>query len=437
MKISQPGPFARFLPLAIGVALVLPPFVASAAPGDLDNSFSNDGRVATGFEDDNTYVKDVGLQENGKIVLVGGSGDKFAFARYRPNGRLDKSFSDDGRATVGVPGTSNVNLSGLKVLKSGDILATGLGNFGGTADNNVILIRVKSNGRRDRDFGNDGIVATNFGGDDRGQEVLTHGGMIYVVGSGGGTGSYDGIIARYHSNGKLDTKTDSDPNKHWSSDGKVNIDLDGRAEGLLALRFLRQGKVLAAGSSSSGKGTVFLLAKLNRKGNLDEGFAMDGLKIAPFSKQNQVIQDIEITSNGFVTGSSIGTFPARDFLLRRYTKKGGVDESFDNDGIVQTDTGDNDGFDGLTVQENGKVLATGVYGQSDTKVLLVRYDKDGSPSASFGNAGIVKTEFPGALAGNYIEGVDVVVQDDGRIVVGGLGEHADFRGVFLVARYKD
>lgn len=431
--------FARFFSLAIGLGLVQLPFLAFAAPGDLDGTFSGDGRVATGFDDDNTYVNDVAIQDNGKIVLVGGTGDKFGFVRYRPNGRLDKSFSKDGRATVGVPGTSNVNPSGLKVMKNGDILATGLGNFGGAADNNVILMRVKSNGRHDRDFGNDGIVATNFGGDDRGGEVLTQSGMIYVVGTSNGVPAnfYDGIIARYHSNGKLDTKTDSDPNKHWSSDGKVNIDLEGRAESLVALRFLRQGKVFAAGSSSSGKGTVFLLAKLNRKGNRDDGFAMDGLKTAPFSKQNVTIEDIEITSDGFVTGSSIGTFPARDFFLRRYTKNGGVDESFGGGGVVQTDTGDNDSFSGLTVQESGKVLATGVTGQSDTSILLVRYNKDGSPSATFGNAGIVETEFPGALAGNYIEGVDVVLQDDGRIVVGGLGEHADFRGVFLAARYKN
>lgn len=179
MKTSKSRRYARLFPVAAGLAMVQLPFLAFAAPGDLDNTFSNDGRVTTAFSTFDSYASDVEVQDNGKIVLAGRSGNKFGFARYRPNGRLDKNFSDDGRATVPVTGASNVNASSLKILDSGQILATGQGNFGGAAGNNVILLRLKSNGRLDREFGNDGIVVTNFGGDDRGREVLTHGGMIY------------------------------------------------------------------------------------------------------------------------------------------------------------------------------------------------------------------------------------------------------------------
>ena len=83
---------------------------AQAAPGDLDLTFSGDGKQTTDFRFGSSRAAAVVRQPDGKIVAVGtdgthGGGD-FALARYNPDGSLDTSFSGDGRQTTdfGGPG---------------------------------------------------------------------------------------------------------------------------------------------------------------------------------------------------------------------------------------------------------------------------------------------------------------------------------------------
>src|SRR4051794_29243984 len=81
---------------------------AHGAAGDLDPTFSGDGKVTVdlGKWEDGF---DVALQPNGKLVVVGDSHDGnasggsnyvFALARLEPDGSLDSSFSGDGKQTT-------------------------------------------------------------------------------------------------------------------------------------------------------------------------------------------------------------------------------------------------------------------------------------------------------------------------------------------------
>ena len=100
---------ASFIAAVLGSAVLSA--AAQAAPGKLDPTFSGDGKQTTGFRISGSAANDVAsgvaIQANGKIVVVGGSGDShgpdlgFALARYNPNGSLDKSFSGDGRQRTG------------------------------------------------------------------------------------------------------------------------------------------------------------------------------------------------------------------------------------------------------------------------------------------------------------------------------------------------
>jgi uncharacterized delta-60 repeat protein len=64
--------------------------------GKLDRSFSGDGKVVTRFSAEGGIYA-LALASRGRIVAVGSG---FNVARYRSNGRLDRSFSRDGRRTV-------------------------------------------------------------------------------------------------------------------------------------------------------------------------------------------------------------------------------------------------------------------------------------------------------------------------------------------------
>jgi beta-propeller uncharacterized protein DUF5122 len=85
---------------------------AQAAPGDLDLTFSGDGKQTTDFQFGSSRAAAVVRQPDGKIVAVGadgthGGGD-FALARYNANGSLDASFS----ATAGRRPTSGALATG-------------------------------------------------------------------------------------------------------------------------------------------------------------------------------------------------------------------------------------------------------------------------------------------------------------------------------------
>jgi len=89
--------------------------VGLAASGDLDSSFSGDGRVIHSFPPPTAgYIRDVALQSDGKIVGLGhqwndfthGSGDLFV-VRYETDGDPDPTFGGgDGMITLDALGRS-------------------------------------------------------------------------------------------------------------------------------------------------------------------------------------------------------------------------------------------------------------------------------------------------------------------------------------------
>jgi uncharacterized delta-60 repeat protein len=69
------------------------------ADGALDTSFGTDGRVKTAFSA-GAFPHDVVVQADGKIVVVGGVGNRFGLARFTADGTLDPTFGGDGRVTT-------------------------------------------------------------------------------------------------------------------------------------------------------------------------------------------------------------------------------------------------------------------------------------------------------------------------------------------------
>ncbi|MBO0236811.1 delta-60 repeat domain-containing protein, partial [Vibrio parahaemolyticus] len=76
--------------------------------GDLDPSFSGDGKLITGF---GAQAEDVAIQPDGKIVAAGlhfGSQSRdFALARYNPDGTPDTGFGNDGTVTTDFAGNND------------------------------------------------------------------------------------------------------------------------------------------------------------------------------------------------------------------------------------------------------------------------------------------------------------------------------------------
>ena len=96
--------------------------VAMAAAGDLDPTFSGDGKQRTDFGAGPSAATAAVRQADGKIVAVGAADGNFLVARYNPDGSLDPSFSGDGRTQTnftGSDGATDVALQGNKIVVVG------------------------------------------------------------------------------------------------------------------------------------------------------------------------------------------------------------------------------------------------------------------------------------------------------------------------------
>jgi uncharacterized delta-60 repeat protein len=186
--------------------------------GVLDRSFGGDGRVVTDFlpgaDNGQDTAHSVLVRADGRI-LAAGSGVSgpvsvdFAVARYRANGSLDPTFSDDGRVTSDFVGFFD-EIRDLALDRDGRIVAGGQScEFPGTSDEvcDFGLARYTSTGTLDVRFGRRGRVRTDLGADlgegIRGVVVQSDN-RIVAAGQTTGSGGPDVGLARYRPDGRLD-----------------------------------------------------------------------------------------------------------------------------------------------------------------------------------------------------------------------------------------
>src|SRR5439155_27245081 len=124
--------FRRLVAMAVAstVVLAMCVTVASAAPaGDLDPTFSVDGKQTTNFTAGFDSANAVAVQIDLKIVAVGqsgGSGGQFALARYLIDGSLDTAGFGGGTGKVTTDFTAGYDAAYDGVLDpDGNIVAVG------------------------------------------------------------------------------------------------------------------------------------------------------------------------------------------------------------------------------------------------------------------------------------------------------------------------
>lgn len=202
--------------------------------GSLDTSWDGDGKKYTGFASDNCAYS---IQLDGKVVIAGKLNGNFLIARYNTNGTFDTSFDGDGRQSVDF-GTSSDSGYGLAVQSDGKLVVAGVKGTGSSGQ--FALARLNTNGSLDSTFGSSGTVTTSFTGGNAAAydvRVLADGRIVAV----GGANS-DFAIAKYNSNGTLDTTFDTD--------GLATLDL-GATEFIRAGDIDGEGVLTVAGSSGS------------------------------------------------------------------------------------------------------------------------------------------------------------------------------------------
>jgi len=332
------------------------------------------------------------------------------------DGSLDTSFGNNGIVTTSIGNIDN-SLRSIAIQTDGKIVAAG-NSYDGT-NFNFSLVRYNTNGSIDTSFGIDGIVSTFIGNDALAFSVVIQtDGKIVAAGSGIGSSNLDFALARYETDGSLDSS--------FGTDGIVTTDIGTQYEHIRSIALQTDGKIVAAGNSYNGSNDDFTLVRYNIDGSLDSNFGTSGIVTTPIGNNHDRVESVAIQTDGkiVVVGESfIGT---NNFASVRYNTDGSLDNSFGTNGVVTTLIGDSASAAAVVIQTDGKIVVGGtiIITGSHFDIALARYNADGSLDTSFDNDGIVAT-----LIGYSSGTLSVALQTDGKIVIAGRisnGTNDDF-----------
>lgn len=422
-----------------------------AAPGNLDPTFGGDGKVLTDFTKGRDGARDVAIQANGKIVVVGRASTRrgfgrFALARYRANGHLDPAFGGDGVVTTNFAKKEDA-AAAVAIQADGKIVAVGFADV--TARVEVFAVaRYDRDGTLDTTFGDKGTVTAGFtpeGYDAASDVAIQADGKIVVVGTTWDLREF--ALARFDPDGTLDTTLDGD--------GKVTTSVSVGDDSAEAVAIQPDGKIVVAGDSWTETGWDGIdVVRYEPDGSIDTAFGTGGVATVEFTDGSPGGGDgaggVAIQSDGkIVVAGDAGLCCeyTSSFGVARFNDDGTLDTTFSGNGEVVTNFTKNDDSAGdVAIQADGKIVAVGVAGYQWGKIAtfaLVRYDTDGTLDRTFGNRGKLRTPFRATVPSDPIGILGawagaVAIQTDGRIVaVGGADREVEGRidGRFALARY--
>lgn len=328
--------------------------------GTLDPSFGQGGEVITPIEN-RSEANSIAIQNDGKIVLGGGSKWYINLARYNTDGSLDTNFGDGGIVITDVQDHYSEVCSSIAIQNDGKIIVGGYAADSGDDLRHFIVLRYLSNGTLDTTFGTNGIVIGNNGEchsvkiQNTGEIVL--GGVDHVYFS----------IEKYTSNGA--------PDLSFGINGKVLTSVETTAAGR-SMVIQDDGKILLGGFSNAGNFN-FALVRYQSNGLLDSNFGSLGIVTTSIGS-NSKAYSIALQSDGKILLSGDSKIDSTIFhlSLARYNTDGTLDTGFGQDGKVITVIGDSFGTgQSIGIDNNGKIMVGGyVYNDSNIDMTLVRYN---------------------------------------------------------------
>ena len=393
--------------------------------GSLDTSFGTGGKVVTSINSGADIAYATVLQSDGKILVSGTtnssiSGKDFFCIRYNTNGTLDTSFGTNGIATFDLQGGSDDVAYAMSLLSDGNIILAGFSDDG--SNKNAAIIRITTSGTLDTTFGTSGKVYTEFisGRADEIKVIKVHAltGNLIVGGTSSATSTNSqGVIARYTSNGVLDTNFNTTgivtlPNA--SGNGTyyhIIEDLAVKSNGKIsAIGWINQ-QGLSWSANHYG-------CRLNSNGTLDTTFSTDGVIVTNggFNGDDKSFSLILNSDDSFLfAGGGYLTDLQYDFFLGLYNSSGSTAQGKASFNFA---TLNKDIIYGSGLDSTGKIVLVGssVASVSSSTFGLARVNSDYTVDTSFGTSGKVTTTF-GTNTTN--EAFDTAIQSDDKIIAVG------------------
>ncbi|MBK9108470.1 MAG: T9SS type A sorting domain-containing protein [Saprospiraceae bacterium] len=383
--------------------------------GSLDQSFSGDGKLTSmiGSGDDRAFG--LTTQANGKIIVVGstvnGSQSDFAIVRYNSDGTPDNSFSGDGKLVIDFNGGDDEARSVI-VLNNGNILISGSASIGNSYD--FALVMITADGRLQTSFSGDGKLNIDFNKlDDFCYSMQVFNNKIYLGGQTLGAQGEEFAIAVINMDGSPDLGFDADGKANYnigpspdfgtaiavqtdgkivltgytgsdfldqiatirclengmldvsfSGDGKIITDIGPDRDRAYAVAIQKDQKIIVAGYTYHQSGNDFALVRYLMDGSLDKSFSNDGIVVQGIGTRFDEASAMVLQEDGKILVAGQAAQPATDadFGLARFTESGVLDKEFSGDGVVITPIGNGKSEDesfAIAIQPDGKIVIAG------------------------------------------------------------------------------
>ena len=390
-------------------------------------------------------------------------------------GDLDSTFDFDGKTTASF-GTLDFAVD-VAIQSDGKIVVAG--NSAGGIEPSLTdfsLVRYNPDGSPDTSFGSGGKVFIPEPGDQRATALaIQSDGKIIVVGGTrpGGGGSYHLAVYRYNPDGSFDTTFGTNGKKiHVIEEGAMGNDAVLQPDGKLVI-------VGYVNMSDAGR---LIVVRLNTDGNLDTSFNFVGYHISfagfqasavalqsdgkivvgagdlgslnygygfwrrfnpngsdeggSLNTTNFIVEDLAVQPDGKIVCVGNIFTPGNnylDFAVARYNADKTPDTTFGSLGktVVAWGFQRSNIAKSLVIQPDGRIVVGGLMWDTTRRFALVRFNRSGFLDVGFGNSGKVSTQ----ITGGHEEISGVARQTDGKIVVAGSTQNSN-SGDFAVARYE-
>ena len=237
----------------------------------------------------------------------------------------------------------------------------------------------------------------------------------------------------------------------FNCDGKVTLDIGINSSSAMCMAIQSDGKIIVAGMTYDVSNGNIFVARYFPDGYLDSSFGTDGTDTIDFYglwddvyaiaiqsddkililsssyDQDQYVTFTRLNADGSYDHSiaiqpdgkivAAGTLNS-DFAVVRLNTNGSIDNTFGNLGIVMTDFETNfDLVNSVAILSDGKIVASGMTtpGVGESNFAMARYNSSGILDSTFNYDGKVNT----VIAGSYNKSNSMAIQPDGKIILSG------------------
>jgi len=417
----------------------------------LDTTFGQNRQGYTltdNFYDTSSQVVD----SQNRTIVVGQTGSeatkKFTLfiSRYTSSGLLDTNFGQGGYVYGDYYNGKDSEGIAIVLDENENILVTG----SATDDNDIERLLIAK-------YSSEGVIDPFFGGS-KGWETYTFdytkdgsvgyditldsSGLILVGGIAGGQDtSILFILSRHEKDGTLDK------NFGGNATGWYIFETPGNSR-YGSVKFLvepSKGSILylvqqLGDDSIKGPDLIY---KFTSDGILDNNFGdQEGYIVvkngSKFVSYSDGVSGITLDQSGNILYTSVNGYDD-NLLLVRYTSNGDLDINFgENRGYTITAIPNytSQGFS-LILDSNNRILVSGYVkaGEKPSQLLLARYTSNGSLDPTFDDNGLGYTIFKGVDFSYPSETNGISLDNNGRIVITGIGTIINVSGGTLIIRY--